>query len=53
MTAREAWRALLAADQAVLALPRTRRARSEEAELAAEARVDFVLAVKRASWVIR
>lgn len=49
MTPAAAWRSLLAADQALLALPRKARDRSEEAELAAEARVDFVLAVKRAN----
>lgn len=49
MTPTVAWRHMLAADQALLALPRKARDRSEEAELAAEARVDFVLAVKAAN----
>lgn len=43
---REAWRALLDADQALLALPRKDRKRSPEALAAAEARVDFVLALQ-------
>lgn len=47
MTPRDAWRALVDADQAVLALPRTRRKRSPEAVVAAEARIDFVLALRR------